>query len=39
VNFRQTWLLFMVFSVGTWLAGGSAAVLLSLRRRHERRLA
>ena len=39
VNFRQTWLLFIVFSVGTWLAGGSAAVLLSLRRQQERRLA
>jgi len=39
VNFRRTWLLFVVFSVGTWLAGGSAAVLLSLGRRHERRLA
>ena len=39
VNFRQTWLLFVVFSVGTWLAGGSAAVLLSLRRQQERRLA
>jgi anti-sigma factor RsiW len=39
VSFRQTWLLFVVFSVGTWLAGASAAVLLSLRRQHERRLA
>jgi anti-sigma factor RsiW len=39
VNFRQTWLLFVFFSLGTWLAGGSAAVLLSLYRRHERRLA
>jgi anti-sigma factor RsiW len=39
VNFRQTWLLFVIFSVSTWLAGGSAAVLLSLRRQHERRLA
>jgi anti-sigma factor RsiW len=39
VNFRQTWLLFVIFSVGTWLAGGSAAVLLSLRRQQERRLA
>lgn len=39
VNFRQTWLLFVFFSVGTWLAGGSAAVLLSLRRQHERRFA
>jgi anti-sigma factor RsiW len=39
VNFRQTWLLFVIFSVGTWLAGGSAAVLLSLRRQQKRRLA
>ena len=39
VNFRQTWLLFVVFSVGTWLAGGSAALLLSLRRQQEGRLA
>jgi anti-sigma factor RsiW len=39
VNFRQTWLLFVVFSAATWLAGGSAAVLLSLRRQNEGRLA
>jgi anti-sigma factor RsiW len=39
VNFRQTWLLFVVFSAATWLAGGSAAVLLSFRRQNERRLA
>ena len=39
IHFRQVWLLFAVFSALTWLAGGSAAVLLSLRRQHERRLA
>jgi anti-sigma factor RsiW len=39
VNFRETWLLFVLFSVGTWLAGGSAALLLSLRRRQEGRFA
>jgi anti-sigma factor RsiW len=39
VQFRQVWLLFSIFSALTWLAGGSAAVLLSVRRQHERRLA
>jgi anti-sigma factor RsiW len=39
VHFREVWLLFAVFSALTWLAGGSAAVLLSVRRQHERRLA
>jgi anti-sigma factor RsiW len=39
VQFRQIWLLFAIFSALTWLAGGSAAVLLSLRRQHDRRLA
>jgi anti-sigma factor RsiW len=39
VNFRETWLLFLVFSAATWVAGGSAAVLLSFRRQNERRLA
>jgi anti-sigma factor RsiW len=39
IQFRQVWLLFAVFSALTWLAGGSAAVLLSVRRQHERRLA
>ncbi len=39
VQFRQVWILFAVFSALTWLAGGSAAVLLSLRRQHDRRLA
>jgi anti-sigma factor RsiW len=39
IRFRQVWLLFAVFSALTWLAGGSAAVLLSVRRQHDRRLA
>lgn len=39
IRFREVWLLFAVFSAVTWLAGGSAAVLLSVRRQHERRLA
>jgi len=39
VQFRQMWILFAVFTALTWLAGGSAAVLLSVRRQHERRLA
>ena len=39
IRFRQLWLLFAIFSALTWLAGGSAAVLLSVRRRQERRLA
>jgi hypothetical protein len=39
IHFRQLWLLFLVFSAATWLAGGSAAVLLSIRRQQERRLA
>jgi anti-sigma factor RsiW len=39
VQFRQVWLLFALFSALTWLAGGSAAVLLSVHRQHERRLA
>jgi anti-sigma factor RsiW len=39
VQFRQTWMLFVIFTALTWLAGGSAAVLLSVRRQHERRLA
>jgi hypothetical protein len=33
------WLLFAIFSALTWLAGGSAAILLSVRRQRERRLA
>ena len=39
IHFRQVWLLFMIFSTATWLAGGSAAVLLSWRRQQERRFA
>jgi anti-sigma factor RsiW len=39
IHFRQLWLLFVIFSALTWLAGGSAAVLLSLRRQQERRFA
>jgi anti-sigma factor RsiW len=39
IQFRQVWLLFAVFSALAWLASGSAAVLLSVRRQHERRLA
>jgi len=39
IQFRQVWILFAVFSAITWLAGGSAAVLLSAHHRDERRLA
>jgi anti-sigma factor RsiW len=39
IRFHQTWLIFAIFSALTWLAGGSAAVLLSARRQQERRLA
>ncbi len=39
IQFHQTWLLFAMFSAVTWLAGASAAVLLSARRQRERRLA
>lgn len=39
IRFHQTWLIFAIFSAVTWLAGGSAAVLLSARRQQERRLA
>ncbi|MFY9751077.1 MAG: hypothetical protein WBS18_12505 [Candidatus Acidiferrales bacterium] len=39
VRFHQMWLLFAIFSALTWLAGGSAAILLSVRRQRERRLA
>jgi anti-sigma factor RsiW len=39
IHFRQLWLLFLMFSAATWAAGGSAAVLLSLRRQNERRFA
>jgi len=37
IRFRQMWLVFSSFSALTWLAGGSAALLLSLHRQHERR--
>lgn len=39
IHFRQMWLLFVIFSAFTWLAGGSAAILLSVRRAREWRLA
>jgi anti-sigma factor RsiW len=39
IRFRETWILFVIFSALTWLAGGSAAALLSIHRRHERGLA
>jgi len=39
MRFHQVWLLFGMFSALTWLAGGSAAILLSARRQNERRLA
>ena len=39
LQFREMWILFAVFTAFTWLAGGSAAVLLSARRRQERRFA
>lgn len=39
IHFRQMWLLFLIFSALTWLAGGSAAILLSIRRAREWRLA
>jgi hypothetical protein len=32
------WLVFAIFSGITWLGGSSAALLVSLRRHHERRL-
>lgn len=39
IRFHQAWLLFAISSALTWLAAGSAAVLLSMRRQQERRLA
>jgi anti-sigma factor RsiW len=36
---NQAWLSFVLLTSFVWLAGGSAAVLLSLRQRRERRLA
>jgi len=38
IRFRQMWLLFAIFSGLAWLTGGSAALLVSMRRQHERRL-
>lgn len=37
-RFSHTWIVFAVFTAGAWIAGGAAAVILSLQRR-ERRLA
>jgi len=39
IRFHQAWLVFASVSGLTWLAGGSAAVLLSARRQQERRFA
>ncbi|MGH9698944.1 MAG: anti-sigma factor family protein [Candidatus Acidiferrales bacterium] len=39
IHFRQMWLLFLIFSALTWLAGATAAILLSVRRAREWRLA
>jgi len=39
IRFHQIWLVFAIFSAFTWLTGGSAALLLSLRRQDERRSA
>jgi anti-sigma factor RsiW len=39
IRFSELWLLFAIFSALTWLAGGSAAVLISIHRQRERRLA
>jgi anti-sigma factor RsiW len=36
---NQTWISFAGFTTLVWLAGGTAAVLLALRQRRERRLA
>jgi anti-sigma factor RsiW len=36
---NQTWITFAGFTTLVWLTGGTAAVLLSLRQRRERRLA
>ena len=38
-GFEQGWENFAVFTAICWLAGGVAAVLLAMRRSHERRLA
>ncbi|MGA7917808.1 MAG: zf-HC2 domain-containing protein [Candidatus Acidiferrales bacterium] len=37
-RFSHTWIVFAIFTAGAWIAGGAAAVILSLQRR-ERRLA
>lgn len=37
-RFSHTWIVFAIFTGGAWIAGGAAAVILSLQRR-ERRLA
>ena len=39
IHFRQMWLLFLIFSALTWMAGATAAILLSFRRAREWRLA
>jgi anti-sigma factor RsiW len=39
IQFRQTWILFGIFTAVAWLAGGCAAVMLSARRQQERRFA
>lgn len=39
IQFRQTWILFGIFTGCAWLAGGCAAVMLSVRRQQERRFA
>ena len=39
IRFRELWVLFAVFSALSWLAAGTAVVLLSARRQHERGLA
>ena len=38
-RFDHAWIVFGVFTTTVWLAGGAAAVLLSMRQRRERRLA
>jgi Putative zinc-finger len=38
-RFNHAWIVFGVFTTTVWLAGGAAAVLLSLQQRRERRLA
>jgi anti-sigma factor RsiW len=38
-RFNHAWIAFGVFTTSVWLAGGAAAVLLSMQQRRERRLA